>query len=218
MKRKSKMSTALLGRLLIGLVVPFMACLLFIAMQTYTDVQEDKAQAYATLIKVVTQNMDATLGQFGETVEITAQNDAVGSMGYIAGEKHLNGVIEKSEGVWSHFIMMDKTGKVAAHTLGAEYRNGNASEEIYFKESWVQEKTVYCEPIALEGKNLLAISTPIYNRNGQKVGVLAGFVNLEHITNALKEVKITENSYIFMLNSDGMVSAHPNDEYVLQQN
>ena len=218
MKRKSKMSTALLGRLLIGLVVPFMACLLFIAMQTYTDVREDKAQAYATLIKVVTQNMDATLGQFGETVEITAQNDAVGSMGYIAGEKHLNGVIEKSEGVWSHFIMMDKTGKVAAHTLGAEYRNGNASEEIYFKESWEQEKTVYCEPIASEGKNLLAISTPIYNRNGQKVGVLAGFVNLEHITNALKEVKITENSYIFMLNSDGMVSAHPNDEYVLQQN
>lgn len=174
-------------------------------MQTYTDVQEDKAQAYTTLIEVVTQNMDATLGQFGETVEITAQNDAIGSMGYIAGEKHLNSVIEKSEGVWSHFIMIDKTGKVVANTLGADYRDGSALEEVYFKESWEQEKTVYCEPIALEGKNLLAISTPIYNRNGQKVGVLAGFVNLEYITNALKEVKITENSYIFMLNSNGMV-------------
>lgn len=153
MKRKGKMSSALLLRLLVGLVIPFTACLLFIAMQTYTDVQEDKAQAYATLIEVVTQNMDATLGQL-----------------------------------------------------------------VYFKESWEQEKTVYCEPIALEGKNLLAISTPIYNRNGQKVGVLAGFVNLEYITNALKEVKITENSYIFMLNSDGMVSAHPDNNYVLQQN
>ena len=38
------------------------------------------------------------------------------------------------------------------------------------------------------------------------------------LTNALKEVKITENSYIFMLNSDGMVSAHPDNNYVLQQN
>ena len=218
MKRKSKMSSALMLRLLVGLVIPFMGCLLYIAMQTYKDVRVDKAQAYSTLIEVVAQNMDATLGQFGETVEITAQNDAIGAMGYIAGEKHLNSVIEKSEGVWSHFIMIDKTGKIVAHTLGEEYRTGSAESEAYFKECWEQEKTVYCEPVNWEDKNLLAIGTPIYNRNSQKVGVLAGFAYLDNITKALEEIKITENSYIFMLNSDGTVSAHPDETYVLKQN
>ena len=218
MKRKSKMRVALLVRLLVGLVIPFVACLLFLALQTYNNVREDKAQAYSTLIEVVAGNVDATLGQFGETVELTAQNDAVGAMGYIAGEKHLNSVIEKSEGVWSHFIMIDKTGKMAAHTLGESYREKSALEESYFRECWEQERTIYCEPVSFEGKNLLPISTPIYNRNGQKVGVLAGFVHLEYITDVLETIKITENSYIFMLNSDGTVSAHPDNSYVLQQN
>ncbi len=218
MKRKSKMRGALLIRLLGGLLVPFMAILLFIAMQTYNNVREDKAQAYSTLIKVVAQNMDGAMAQYGETVEIAAQNDAVGAMGYIAGEKYLNSIIEKSEGVWSHFIMMDKTGKMAAHTLGEGYREGSALEEPYFKDCWEQEKTVYCEPINWEGKSLLAIGTPIYNRNSQKVGVLAGFVHLEYITAILEEIYITDNSYIFMLNSDGTVSAHPDMSYVLRQN
>ena len=45
MKRKGKMRGALLIRLVGGLLVPFMAILLFIAVQTYTDIREDKANA-----------------------------------------------------------------------------------------------------------------------------------------------------------------------------
>ena len=217
MKRKSKMSGALLVRLLGGLLVPFLAILLFIAMQTYSSVREDKAQAYSTLIAVVSQNMETALARYGETVEIAAQNDAVGAMGFIAGEKYLNTVIEKSEGVWSHFVMLDKNGKIMGHTAGGDYRTGSAETENYFTQSWEQEKTVFCEPFVWEGKNVLAISTPVY-RNFQKVGVLVGFAHLEYITKALEEIKITENSYFFMLNSDGTVSAHPDSSLVLKQN
>ena len=74
-KKKGKMSGALLLRLVGGLLVPFMAILLFISLQTYNGVREDKAQAYSTLIKVVSQNMEATLAQFGETVEIASSKD-----------------------------------------------------------------------------------------------------------------------------------------------
>lgn len=216
-KKKGKMSGALLLRLVGGLLVPFMAVLLFISLQTYNGVREDKAQAYSTLIAVVSQNMEATLAQFGETVEIAAQNDAVGAMGYIAGEKYLNSVIEKSEGVWSHLIMIDKTGKSVAHTLGEGYRE-TTNDKKYFDKCWEQEKTVYYEPENFEGKNLLAVATPIYNRNSQKVGVLVGFAHLEYVTSILEEIKITDNSYFFMLNSDGTVSAHPDNTYVLKQN
>lgn len=216
-KKNGRMSGALLLRLVGGLLVPFMAVLLFISMQTYHGVREDKAQAYATLIAVVSQNMEATLAQFGETVEIAAQNDAVGAMGFIAGEKYLNSVIEKSEGVWSHFVMLDKTGKIVGHTAGMNYRTGTAVEEGYFTESWSGEKTVFCEPTVWEGKNVIAIGTPVY-RNYQKVGVLVGFAHLEDVTSILEEIKITDNSYFFMLNSDGTVSAHPDTSYVLKQN
>ena len=216
-KKKGKMSGALLLRLVGGLLVPFMAVLLFISLQTYNGVREDKAQAYSTLIKVVSQNMEATLAQFGETVEIAAQNDAVGAMGFIAGEKYLNTIIEQSEGVWSHFVMLDKTGKIAGHTAGMDYRTGSMAEETYFTESFGEEKTVFCEPTVWEGKNVIAIGTPVY-RNFQKVGVLVGFAHLEYVTSILEEIKITDNSYFFMLNSDGTVSAHPDNTYVLKQN
>ena len=217
MKKKGKMSGALLIRLVGGLLVPFMAILLFISVQTYNSVREDKAQAYSTLMSVVSQNMEATLAQFGETVEIAAQNDAVGAMGYIAGEKYLNSVINRSEGVWSHFIMINKMGESIAHTLGEDYRE-TTNDKKYFDACWESEKTIYFEPENFEGKNLLAIATPIYNINSQKVGVLVGFVHLEYITAILEEIKITDNSYFFMLNSDGTVSAHPDTSYVLKQN
>ena len=61
MKRKSKMSTALLIRLLGGLMVPFMICLLFIAIQIYQDIRVDKAEAYSSLLDVAAQNMDASV-------------------------------------------------------------------------------------------------------------------------------------------------------------
>lgn len=217
MKEKSKMSGALLLRLVGGLLVPFMAILLFISIQTYNGVREDKAQAYSTLIAVVSQNMEANLAQFGETVEIAAQNDAVGAMGYIAGEKYLNSVINRSGGVWSHFIMINKVGESIAHTLGEDYRE-TTNDKRYFDACWESEKTVYFEPENFEGKNLLAIGTPVYNINSQKVGVLVGFVHLEYITAILEEIHITDNGYFFMLNSDGTVSAHPDSAYVLKQN
>ena len=217
MKRKSKMSVALLIRLVGGLLVPFMVSLIFIMIQTYTDVRDDKAKAYSTLLDVVAQNMDASMAQYGETVEIASQTDAVGAMGYIAGEKYLNSVIKRSEGVWSHFIMINKTGKLVAHTMGEEYRNSNEGEK-YFAECWEKDKTIYFEPELWEDKNVLAIGTPVYNINAQKVGVLVGFVHLEYITAILEEIQITENSYIFMLNSDGTVSAHPETSYVLKEN
>ena len=217
MKRKSKMSTALLIRLLGGLMVPFMICLLFIAMQIYKDIRVDKAEAYSTLLDVAAQNMDASMAQYGETVEIASQTDAVGAMGYIAGEKYLNSIIKRSEGVWSHFIMINKTGKTVGHTMGEDYRE-NTDAGKYFDKCWEQDKTIYFEPELWEGKNVLAIGTPVYNINAQKVGVLIGFVHLEYITAILEEIEITENSYIFMLNSDGTVSAHPESTYVLKQN
>ena len=217
MKRKSKMSTALLTRLLGGLLVPFMVCLLFIAMQIYGDIRVDKAEAYSTLLGVVAQNMDASMAQYGETVEIASQTDAVGAMGYIAGEKYLNSIIKRSEGVWSHFIMINKTGKTVGHTMGEDYRE-NTDAGKYFEECWEQDKTIYFEPELWEGKNVLAIGTPVYNINAQKVGVLVGFVHLEYITAILEDIEITDNSYIFMLNSDGTVSAHPDSAYVLKQN
>ena len=217
MKSKSKMRTALLTRLLGGLMVPFMICLLFIAMQIYQDIRVDKAEAYSTLLDVAAQNMDASMAQYGETVEIASQTDAVGAMGYIAGEKYLNSIIKRSEGVWSHFVMVNKTGKTVGHTMGVDYRE-NTDAGKYFDECWEQDKTVYFEPELWEGKNVLAIGTPVYNINAQKVGVLIGFVHLEYITAILEDIEITENSYIFMLNSDGTVSAHPENTYVLKQN
>lgn len=55
-------------------------------------------------------------------------------------------------------------------------------------------------------------------QDGQVVGVLVGFVRLEYISEVLNTYNITPNNYIFMLNSDGMLAAHPDKDIVLLQN
>lgn len=61
----------------------------------------------------------------------------------------------------------------------------------------------------------MGIGTPFY-RNGKKVGVLIGYVWLKKIADILNQYHFTQNSHAFLLNSDGLVSAHPDSEIAMK--
>lgn len=219
MKKKGKMRNAFVRRLLIGLVLPFAIILGFIAIRIYYNIRSDKAEAYTTLVKVLSDNLDEVMEKYAAIIETAADNENITSMNDTKAETYLNHIISKSGDVWSHFLITDHNGIEIAHTDGKEHHGTSIADRDYFKEVWETEQTLICEPTFSKstGRRILAIGTPIY-KNGQKEGVLVGFVRLEHVSQVLENHSITSNSYMFMLNSDGSLSAHPNEDIVLMQN
>lgn len=219
MKRKGRMRNAFLRRLLIGLVLPFGIILGCISVKVYESLREDKANVYTALAQVLSDNLNETIGKYATVVETAANHGTVIGMEAAAAEEYLNGIIQNSGDVWSHFLITDSQGIEIAHTDGEQHHGTSIADRDYYKKAWDTEKTVICEPTFSKstGRRILAIGTPVYE-NGQKKGVLVGFVRLEYVSQVIENIKITDNSYQFMLNSDGMLSAHPNQDIVLLQN
>lgn len=219
MRRKGRMRNAFLSRLLLGLIAPVAAVLVIIFFRVYADVKMDKADAYGTLVTVLADNVAEVMEKYAAVVETAATNGKVTSMDYTQAEDYLNKLIEDSGDVWSHFLITDSTGTEIAHTDGKEHHGTSIADRDYYIKPWETGETVICEPTFSKstGRRILAIGTPIYENNN-KLGVLVGFVRLEYVSRILSHHQVTENSYEFMLNSDGSLSAHPNDEIVLLQN
>lgn len=219
MKRKGRMRNAFLRRLLIGLVLPFGIILGCISVKVYESLREDKANVYTALAQVLSDNLNETIGKYAAVVETAANHGTVIGMEAAAAEEYLNGIIQNSGDVWSHFLITDSQGIEIAHTDGEQHHGTSIADRDYYKKAWDTEKTVICEPTFSKstGRRILAIGTPVYE-NGQKKGVLVGFVRLEYVSQVIENIKITDNSYQFMLNSDGMLSAHPDQDIVLLQN
>lgn len=217
--RQSSMIKVFLRNLIVGLLIPFLVALLIIALQTYTDVNADKKQSYSTIVQMMSDNISEVVDEYAAVVEIASGNENVISMDYTKAEPYLNQIITDSGNVWSHFLITDSEGTEIAHTDGKEHHGTSISDRAYYKTPWTTEETVICEPTFSKstGRRILAIGTPIY-QEGELKGVLVGFVRLEYVSQILNEYQLTENSYVFMLNSDGMLAAHPNDEIVLLQN
>lgn len=219
MKRKEKLKSAFLKRLLLGLVLPFLLIHSVISVRVYGNVRKDKAESYTIIAKTTAENMGEVLKKYASVVEMAATNDAVTAMTANEAEPYLQQIIKNSGDVWSHFLIADCVGIETAHTDGKSYHGKSISDRDYFTKPWETASTVICEPeySKTTGGRILAIGTPIFVNN-VKTGVLVGFVRLEYVSYILNQNNVTKNSYEFMLNSDGTLSAHPKDAIVLKQN
>ncbi len=218
-KRQGRLRNAIMIRLMLGLVVPFLAALWFLFMMIYQNVRDDKAQAYTLLAETMADNVTSVIDKYAMTVEIASSNENVTGMDTVQAEMYLRELIADSDNVWSHFIIANEDGIEYAHTDVSNQQGDSVAAEEYFVQTWERGETYVCEPSRMEvgNRNVLAIGSPIYDGT-KKVGVLVGFVRLEYVTQLLAEHTVTEGSYEFMLNSDGTVVAHPDSDIVLKQN
>lgn len=219
MKRTKKLKNIFLRNLLLGLLGPVILVMAFLAVRIFKDVRSDKEVTYTMMAQMLCDTINEEVNKYQSVVETLADNEKIVAMEPDAAEQYLNTIISESGDVWSHFLITDGAGTEVAHTDGVENRGVSIADREYYLTPWQDGETVICEPTFSKstGRRILAIGTPIFD-GGEKTGVLVGFVRLEYISEVLNDYKITDNSYIFMLNSDGSVSAHPDESIVLQQN
>ena len=216
-RQKSSLRKQYLKDLSFTFLLPFMIVLLVITLYTYQKIKtetEHKCNIYASML---CSQMQTELSKYSAIVETAAMQPQVQSLDYTQAEPYLQSLLElEGADVWSHFLIANQYGTEQAHTEGKEGHGYSIRTEEEFSRPWNDEKTFISEPsISLStGRAVLGIGTPIY-RDGKKVGVLIGYLRLECISDILNSYHFTDNSYAFMLNSDGTLSAHPNHSIVL---
>ncbi len=186
---------------------------------TFFSISQDKTAQLEQEHELVVRNVNERISKYVEIAEVHAKNDAIISLDPTRVEPYLQDYIGGKEDIWSHFLVADETSNNIAHTEGAEKRGVSIADKTYFTVPWTEDITEVSQPTFSNstGRRIIGIGVPIY-LDGEKIGVLVGFLRLEFLAEIINTEKSHSESYSFMLNSDGTVSAHPNDDIILVQN
>ncbi len=218
-KKDHSLKTLLTRKMVLAFMIPITVSIITVIAITYTNLSAEKNREIRSTNSLLLANMAGRIDKFESEVELLAQNGAVLSMDPNQAEPYLQSFMQTEGEVWSHFLITDGTGTNLAHTDGESARGVSIADRAYFTVPWNEGTTHIAQPTISKstGNKILAIGTPLY-KDGAQVGVLVGFVRLEYISQSLNDHALTQNSFSFMLNPNGAVSAHPNEDIVLVQN
>ena len=220
-KVKPKSLTSRLVVLLsIVFLVPFMIELYIVSSLTSSKFLDEKENDTYIATELTSSNLSNRLEEYKSVITTASLDPRIKNLDFNSSEEYLKKLVSSDSDEWSHFLITDSTGNQIIHSQGKECLAGSIANNESFKLAWNNGHTEICEPLFSKstGKKIIPISAPIINDNNEKVGVLIGYVKLEHISEILNKTKISDSSYFFMLNSDGTVSGYPNKSIILNEN
>ena len=171
-------------------------------------------------LKLKANNIENIIINQREKVELIVNNNLVKTMDPARLEPYFNKIIARNNNLWSHFLVADETGTEIVHSEGEEHYGKNIAQKEYFKVPYKTGEAVIAEPTfsTSTGRKIMGIGFPL-EIEGERRGVLAGFIRLNYLTKILNNKNnISQNSYSFILNSNGRVAAHPDSDKVLTRN
>ncbi len=97
----------------------------------------------------------------------------------------------------------------------------NIAERSYFKAIMKEGKERYIDDPVISkttGQPVVHITRAVKDKHGRTFAMLAGVINVQKLTKEIKRIQIGEKGYGYLLASDGLVMAHPVEEFVMQKN
>jgi len=217
MKKNKSLRTLFFRNLLVVFLLPCICILLGIGIYIYQKSRDENIERSKMYASMLSNQMKETIEKYKSVVEMAATRPEVKSLDYTQAEPYLQELIQvagKEE--WSHFLITNQNGTEQAHSEGEMGHGISLRFDDCFLRPWEEESTFVSEPAISKstGRAVMGISTPVY-RDGVKVGVFIGYIWLESIADTLNDYNYTNTSYAFMMNSDGTISAHPDQKLVL---
>jgi methyl-accepting chemotaxis protein len=93
------------------------------------------------------------------------------------------------------------------------------SDRPYFKAIMQEGKDVYIgDPVVskVSGKMVYQVCVAAYNADKKKIGFFAGIVTVDHLQEMVKELKIGQKGYMYVIDGAGSIIAHPDKDRMLK--
>ncbi len=168
------------------------------------------------LAEQVSGRVRASLGEDFSYLQALATDERIYTMGQdeIEQKKYLLSLADK-RGV-GDIGVADKSGRTLTADLSTY---ADVSKRAYFINA-LEGKNYVSDPLedsTKPGVMILMISVPLYDENGQIVGVLYMKKDGVALSDITDQVSFGETGSAFMINAEGTNIAHPNREKVIQQ-
>ncbi len=165
-------------------------------------------------VEKLTISTEAWIHEWKEKIDLLSTLDVVKKMDHIGMKKY----VKENERLFKDFeaIALSDTHGAFKSTTG---NTGDISGRDYFPKVMSGDMAV-SEPILSKdtGLPIVFIAAPIKNNKEEVIGLIGGSINLTIITDIVNAEKIGDTGYAYMLNSEGVVIAHPNSEFILKKN
>ncbi len=161
---------------------------------------------------------------FNTTIEALDNSKQVESSENNEKVKSLNNTfasIKKKEGLGENYqviLATDTSGSVIAASE-EKYLGVTLKDRGYIQEALKGNENL--DEVALNkvtGEPFIPIGIPIYSGNGNVTGVMAVVLDIAFINDIVDDTKIGENGYPYIIDSTGLVLAHPNQDHILKTN
>jgi len=150
-------------------------------------------------------------------IQIYAGSPIIKTMNWSLIKPYLRGEMSKHLHIYDNFTVADTEGNYM-NTIN-DYK-GNVKDREYFQAAMSGE-TVVSDPLISRttGNQVAIVASPIINDDGNIIGMMSGSINLIKLSNMIKELKYNyPNSYSYIITKQGLVIAHPNEEYIMKEN
>ncbi|TDX52333.1 methyl-accepting chemotaxis protein [Orenia marismortui] len=97
--------------------------------------------------------------------------------------------------------------------LGSDF---DPTTRPWYKKAMEKDSLIWTDVFidAGSGDPIMTTAIPVENSEGEFIGILAGDVSLDQLSQAVASRKIGETGYAYMVNSKGKIIAHPNHSLV----
>ncbi len=125
------------------------------------------------------------------------------------------GILERFESIF----VADLDGTIFADDRGGGSRGISVGDRDYFRKA-ASGRTAISEPIEsrISGHRIIVIAAPVVDNAGEILGVAAGTVKIDFLSEMVKTTKIGETGYPFIILPDGRIIAHPDPKHILKTN
>lgn len=183
--------------------------------------------AEATLERIIHENSTKNAELYSEIVgnwfnerlkemEVYANCPIVIAMDWGKASQYLKNEINGKLDIYDHFFVATEKGEYST-TLDA---TSNVSDREYFKAA-MAGRNVVSDPLISRttGNQIAVVAAPIKNSEGKTIGVMGGSINLKKLSKVIADLKYSyPGSYTYIIDKNGLVIAHPNENYIMKEN
>ncbi|WP_274308781.1 methyl-accepting chemotaxis protein [Solibacillus daqui] len=145
-------------------------------------------------------------------VEGIAEQEVIRNMDFAEQKMYLNKRLAESDD-YLEFAIVDEKG--VAHYL--DDSTADLADRSYIKAAFAGETAMSDTIISrVTNEPVVMIATPIDTTTGEKALLLAR-IDGYFLSNILQDIVVGETGYVFLVNAEGTIQAHPNADYVKNQ-